>query len=165
MIQHTGMHLSTPEDLYRVRANISTLHILTGLTGTARLNVEQDVSWICAVLQLYSRHWHIIAHGLGFTETEISTVEASYASRTDHPYSYLQAMLFRWLQWFPGDIRGSTYYPTLEYLQKALDEGVPHYKLHMAERCAQLMKYLEQELRQAITHLTSSLGKGMWCHI
>ena len=74
-------------------------------------------------------------------------------------------MLFRWLQWFPGDIRGSTYYPTLKYLQKVLDR-VPHYIPHMVKRCAQLMKNLQQELREALTRLTLRPHHytGMWCH-
>ena len=135
-----------------------------GLSAPERLRVEEDFSWICAALQPYSAHWKAIAYRLGFTEAEVATIAARpLFAKLDSPYVHLQAMLFRWLQWFPGDVRCSKYYPTLEYLQTALDEAVTN-KPRIAERCKVLLENAEQKLRWALTQLTlpSHIDTGIY---
>lgn len=53
---------------------------------------------------------------------ELENIEARPSLFMDAPQSLLQAMLADWVQWCPGDSRGSTSRATLEALKRALVE-------------------------------------------
>ena len=75
--------------------------------------------------------------------------------------TYLQAMLFKWLQYAPD--KGTKHNPTLSSLQKALREANLEsvaYQLHVAERCKELLEPAEQKLREAVAMLTDPSTKG-----
>ena len=57
---------------------------------------------------------------LGFLPTELDNIQHRPLLLSNAPTSWLSAMLSKWLQWAPGDIRGSTSFATLEGLKDAL---------------------------------------------
>ena len=82
-----------------------------------------DFNTICEKLRPYSHKWRVIGEGLGFTHAELSTIEANPSLFLGAPASYLSAMLSVWLQWAPGDARGSRDYATMESLRRAVDKA------------------------------------------
>ena len=67
--------------------------------------------------------WREIGTYLGFHPGELSNIEAHPNSIQSAPISWLSAMLAQWLQWAPGDSRGSTSFATLEDLKTALNQA------------------------------------------
>jgi hypothetical protein len=80
-----------------------------------------DYGCLCGKLRSCAARWEQIAESLGFTYPEISIIEANPRSRG--PTSYLGNMIGDWLEWAPGDARGSEDYATLEHLQLAVSEA------------------------------------------
>ena len=96
---------------------------LAGTTGTTTVLKDNDVYWICEKLRPHSSEWRQIALGLGFTDPELKNIESAPLLLITAPYGYLQRMLSSWLQWAPGDARGSSNYATLELLKRAVDKA------------------------------------------
>ena len=67
--------------------------------------------------------WRKIGIYLGFGANELDTIQSKPALFTEAPTSWLSEMLSQWLQWAPGDSRGSTNFATLEALKTALDQA------------------------------------------
>ena len=57
---------------------------------------------------------------LGFLPFELDVIQAGPFLLATAPRSWLSTMLAQWLQWAPGDSRGSTNFATLENLKHAL---------------------------------------------
>ena len=57
---------------------------------------------------------------MGFRQPELSEIQARPALFMDAPGSWLRAMLEDWLEWKPGDERGSA---TLENLKSAVSKA------------------------------------------
>ena len=79
-----------------------------------------------SLLQQLSKHaakWRDIGMKLGFMQDEMNNIEANALLLTGSPTSWLTKMLSDWLQWAPGDGRGSTYFATLEKLKDALKQA------------------------------------------
>lgn len=74
-------------------------------------------------LKTQSTEWKSIAIYLGFTGGELKIIEAKPLLLTSAPTSWLNDMLYEWLQWAPGDVRGSSKFATLEGLRVALDKA------------------------------------------
>ena len=74
-------------------------------------------------LKLHVAKWREIGIHLGFLTGELATIEARPNLSQSAPLSWLVAMLEEWLQWAPGDGRGSTSFATLEDLMDALNEA------------------------------------------
>ena len=55
--------------------------------------------------------------------TELEQIEAKPNLLNDAPRSFLNSMLSDWMQWAPGDSRGSEDYATLEGLRVAVDKA------------------------------------------
>ena len=60
---------------------------------------------------------------LGFTQGELENIQARPFLLNKAPVSWLSAMLAEWLQWAPGDSRGSTSFATLDGLKSALNQA------------------------------------------
>ena len=61
---------------------------------------------------------------LGFREGELTNIESNPVLQTQTPpKSWLRKMLSQWLQWSPGDGRGSKGYATIKSLKEALSEA------------------------------------------
>ena len=64
-----------------------------------------------------------IALHLGFRPGEVSNILASPNLIQGAPVSWLQALLEAWIQWAPGDSRGSDKFATLLSLKNALNKA------------------------------------------
>ena len=82
---------------------------------------DQDLRTILEKLHPYSSKWRNIGEGLGFTSSELDNIQAAPLRLLSAPQSYLSAMLADWLQWAPGDARGSKEYANKNSLVKAVD--------------------------------------------
>ena len=85
--------------------------------------VADDYNWICDKLRPHAHKWRTIGQGLGFLATELNNIEADPKNLINAPASYLYAMLDSWLQWAPGDDRGSKDYATVRSLSTAVDKA------------------------------------------
>lgn len=87
--------------------------------GEYRLG-DRDHADIYYKLKEYAHKWKDIGKALGFSEGELSVIERTPLLLIDAPRSYLKEMLTHWLQWAPGDGRGSTCFATKDSLHAAL---------------------------------------------
>ena len=74
-------------------------------------------------LTKHSADWKMIGLYLGFSSGELNDIEARPFLQPGAPTSWLSTMLAQWLQWAPGDSRGSTSFATLKALKTALNEA------------------------------------------
>ena len=68
----------------------------------------------------YSTRWGDIGGYLGFTSGELKNIRHFPMLFANAPQSWLKRLLGEWLDWFPGDSRGSTSFATLDDLKAAL---------------------------------------------
>ena len=100
-------------------------------TATETDHEEREVTKLCEnnhsilyqKLVEQSAKWREIGIHLGFRPSELDEIQARPALYATAPKSLLSAMLADWLQWAPGDQRGSTNTPTLEGLSDALNNA------------------------------------------
>ena len=81
---------------------------------------DKDHADIYDKLKGHAAKWRDIGGALGFTEGEMDTIQGCPFTMQLAPNSWLREMLSQWLQWAPGDGRGSTGYATKESLHAAL---------------------------------------------
>ena len=93
-----------------------------GLKQATRLS-EDHHSSLLKQLANYSSKWRDIGLFLGFQSRELDVIQAKPLLLEGGPTSWLSKMLAEWLQWAPGDSRGSTSFATLENLKAALREA------------------------------------------
>ena len=74
-------------------------------------------------LETHASKWRKIGTHLDFHQTELDNIQSMPSCHMDAPYSLLSAMLKQWLEWAPGDHRGSKDYATLERLKSAVDKA------------------------------------------
>ena len=67
--------------------------------------------------------WREIGLHLGFSPGELSNIEGRLALIQGAPVSFLEALLEEWIQWAPGDDRGSTGFATMDSLKTALSKA------------------------------------------
>ena len=68
----------------------------------------------------YSTRWGDIGGYLGFTLDELDKIHCLPMLFANAPQSWLKRLLDEWLDWVPGDARGSTSFATLDDLKAAL---------------------------------------------
>ena len=102
----------------QINNEYSSLYLMLGQNTT-----RPDHGYIYKKLQPHASKWRDIAIGLGFTPAELDNIAANPSRVTTAPRSYLSAMLSDWLEWAPGDARGSTKYATIEDLRSAVDRA------------------------------------------
>jgi GTPase SAR1 family protein len=78
---------------------------------------------LLAKLTKYASRWRNVGEKLKFTSDELDNIEARPLLLQRAPTSWLREMLAEWLQWTPGDSRGSRDFATLEALKFALNEA------------------------------------------
>ena len=81
---------------------------------------EEHHSSLLEKLTIHSVKWREIGSLLGFLPRELDNIQARPFLLSNAPNSWLDAILAEWLQWAPGDSRGSTNFATLEDLKEAL---------------------------------------------
>ena len=74
-------------------------------------------------LSKHSDKWSTIGAHLGFRQRELRIIQAKPLLLNDAPHSWLREMLAEWLEWAPGDSRGSKDFATLNGLKKALNRA------------------------------------------
>ena len=72
-------------------------------------------------LSVHALKWREIGTYLGFRPGELDNICGH--SLLLSPIDWLRQMLAQWLQWAPGDSRGSTSFATLEDLKTALNQA------------------------------------------
>ena len=91
---------------------------------------DGDHAKICNELEDYAAKWREIggAVAMGFSEGELNNIQANQMLLTQSPpKSFLKEMVSQWLQWAPGDGRGSTGCATKKSLVAAL------YKINLGQ--------------------------------
>ena len=81
---------------------------------------EHDYRTIYDKLEGHAYKWRDIGRELGFTEGEMDNIQANPLLLQQAPDRWLGKMLTQWLQWAPGDGRGSTGFATKKSLCAAL---------------------------------------------
>ena len=99
-----------------------TMYYLNAVHET-QLTTEKHYSFLCKALEIHAAKWKDIGRNLQFLPGELMNIEARPMLLMTAPKSFLHAMLEEWLQWAPGDHRGSKNFATLEALQLALSES------------------------------------------
>ena len=86
------------------------------------MNAAAMVSLPSLVEQLWphAAKWREIGTYLGFRQTELNLIQTSPMHLMGAPGSWLSAMLEAWLEWRPGDNRGSSESASLESLNRAV---------------------------------------------
>ena len=74
-------------------------------------------------LGIHAPKWKEIGTYLGFHQPELRLIETSPALLMGAPGTWFSAMLEAWLQWEPGDKRGSKERASLESLKTAVDKA------------------------------------------
>jgi hypothetical protein len=96
--------------------------IIPATTVSTKLS-ENNHSVLYAKLTEHSAKWREIGIHLGFCPSELNEIQARPPLYATAPKSLLSAMIADWLQWAPGDQRGSTNYATLEGLRDAVNKA------------------------------------------
>ena len=81
---------------------------------------QEDLSGILPTLTKHAAKWREIGDGLKFAEHELDNIHNMPLLLNGAPASWLRTMLSKWLQWTPGDNRGSTSFATPKALTAAL---------------------------------------------
>ena len=95
---------------------------------------ERDIPSLLCQLKKHASKWREIGIHMGYLPGELDNIEARPNLSQGAPVSWFTAMLESWLQWAPGDSRGSTSFATLEGLKDALSEagfGASAYNLNL----------------------------------
>ena len=82
---------------------------------------ENHMASLLRQLSVHALKWKEIGTYLGFRPGELDNICGH--SLLISPTDWLQKMLAEWLQWAPGDSRGSKDYATLEDLKRALSQA------------------------------------------
>ena len=99
---------------------------LQDLTITADTDLNCNGSHHALLLTQLKEHaaeWRDIGTYLGFSQGELRNIQAAPLDLNGAPKSWLSAMLAEWLEWAPGDERGSKNYATLSGLKRAVREA------------------------------------------
>ena len=92
------------------------------VSGTTRLS-EGHHTRLISQLNEHAANWREIGINLGFHQGELMMIECKPLLIPQAPDSYLRALLSQWLQWAPGDHRGSNNFATLEALKSAVSKA------------------------------------------
>ena len=71
----------------------------------------------------HAANWREIGICLKFLPSELRNIAAQPYLMQSATLSYFEAMLSQWVQWAPGDSRGSTNFAYLEDLKSALNQA------------------------------------------
>ena len=86
-------------------------------------------------LTKHSANWRSIGMELGFLPNELDNIKAIPLLLDGAPTTWLRQLLIEWLEWAPGDGRGSTSFATLGGLKNALMKanlGATAHNLHIS---------------------------------
>ena len=107
---------SSPQVFDPTKATISTTQPTESNTKLEKHHHTQ----LFGQLSEYAFKWTEIGIHLGFLNNELKNIEAKPSL---HHEGFLREMLSEWLEWAPGDQRGSKQYATLEALKRAVSRA------------------------------------------
>ena len=85
---------------------------------------ESDhLSKLLCKLNLHASKWREIGTHLGFHQGELDNIQGSLLLLNEGPKALLREMLREWLEWAPGDSRGSSSFASIECLKCALNKS------------------------------------------
>jgi ankyrin repeat protein/GTPase SAR1 family protein len=87
-----------------------------------RLN-QHHFSLLIEQLSNYATKWREIGTFLKFKQEELDIIQDKPYLQSSAPISWLSALISNWMQWAPGDSRGSTTYANLEDLKSAVSKA------------------------------------------
>ena len=82
-----------------------------------------DHATLLKQLKQHADKWREIGTYLGFTQGELDYIQAGPLHLSQAPVSWLSEMIRKWLDWAPGDHRGSTQYANLESFQTSIRDA------------------------------------------
>ena len=104
--------------------------------GTSSILTTADHPKLLIQLCEHAAKWKDIGTYLGFSQGELEIIQTNPMLFVQGaPRSYLNYMLSEWLQWAPGDDRGSTQFATLQAFQSAMNKaglGMAARQLHVS---------------------------------
>ena len=107
------LHALTRHDHTPCIPNVDGKHTDTRCNGS-------HLAHLLSQLKHHADEWREIGTHLGFLEEELNIIETKPLLLMKAPKSWLRDMLHEWLEWAPGDIRGSKNYATINSLKSAL---------------------------------------------
>ena len=97
-------------------------HPPVGVTDQTRLT-DLHHAPLLRQLQIHAARWKDIGTYLGFRQGELDNIQLNAQASANQTTRCLSEMLNKWLQWAPGDTRGSTNFAILECLRNALRQA------------------------------------------
>ena len=85
--------------------------------------LECHLSKLLCKLNNHASKWREIGTHLGFHQGELDNIEHKPLLLNEGPKAWLREMLREWLEWAPGDSRGSSSSASIECLKCALDKS------------------------------------------
>ena len=87
------------------------------------LSESDHLSNLLCKLNPHASKWREIGTHLGFRQGELDNIEHKPLLLNEGPKAWLREMLREWLEWAPGDSRGSSSSASIECLKCALDKS------------------------------------------
>ena len=87
------------------------------------LSESHHLSKLLCQLNPHASKWREIGTHLGFRQGELDNIEHKPLLLNEGPKAWLREMLREWLEWAPGDSRGSSSFASIECLKCALDNS------------------------------------------
>ena len=115
-IYHTKVSLHENFQIYGIY-----LSLLSYNTTIVAIHLsDKDHADILYKVRRHAASWRDIGRALGFKQGEMNNIQSNPMLTASAPSSYLEEMLTQWLEWAPGDRRGSKGFATTEALRVAL---------------------------------------------
>ena len=84
---------------------------------------ERHLPELLSKLNDHACRWRDVGMYLGFRQGELDNIEGKPSLHSSGPKGWLREMLREWLEWAPGDSRGSSSYASIDSLKCALDKS------------------------------------------
>ena len=103
---------------------LQRLWLVTRPVATEKCKLsESHLPELLSKLNDHASGWRDIGMYLGFRRGELDNIEGKPSLHSRGPKAWLREMLNDWLEWAPGDSRGSDAFASIESLKCALDKS------------------------------------------
>ena len=120
--EHPAKKQKTNGQLYVVLLTWNNNLLVEFLLLVGEKLTERCIPTLIKQLKKHASKWKEIGIHVGFLPGELNNIESRPNLTSGAPLSWFMAMLEDWIQWAPGDSRGSTDYATLEnYFKDCLE--------------------------------------------
>ena len=112
------------KDVQVKQAKLTQLqHLLLGSDHKKHALSESDLSKLLCQLKSHASKWREIGTHLGFDQGELDNIQGKLLVLNEGPKALLREMLREWLEWAPGDSRGSSSSASIKCLKRALNKS------------------------------------------